>query len=59
MINNHPRRVGIVHAKDCTCCSRRADRIDIAGASLRFLVGLGWGALIAFSLSVLTGVPVV
>ena len=58
MIHNHPRRIGIVHAKDCTCCSPRAERIDIAGASLRFLVGLGWGALFAFILSAITGVPV-
>lgn len=59
MIQDHPRRAEALHPMDCSCCEPRADRFDSAAASLRVLIGLGWGALIGFVLQALTGVPVV
>lgn len=59
MIQDHPRREGALHPMDCSCCTPAEDRLDVAGIAWRFIVGLGWGAVIAFCLSVLTGVPVV
>lgn len=59
-MHDQPRRPNELHSLDCSCCSHQADpaRLDVAGIALRFLIGLGWGAILAFCLSIITGVPV-
>lgn len=59
MIQDPIRRADALHPIDCSCCTPADERLDIVGIAWRFIVGLGWGGLIALCLSVLTGVPVV
>lgn len=54
---DEPRRPMEVHRADCSCCGNDSHRLDWNGVAVRFLFGLGCGALIALALSTITGVP--